>query len=44
MQTLGPVLWSQLEPEQRARVIAILVEMLLRYLEQQKKEARNESR
>ncbi len=31
MQTIEPSLWEQLTPEQRDRIIAILVQMLLRH-------------
>jgi len=30
METTEPSLWSQLSPEQQARIVAILVQMLLR--------------
>jgi hypothetical protein len=32
MQTTQQTLWEQLSPEQQARIIAVLVEMLLRHL------------
>jgi hypothetical protein len=42
MQTPTPLLWEQLNPAQRLRVIAILVQMLLRHLIAQA-EAQDES-
>jgi hypothetical protein len=32
MQTIEPTLWQLLSPEQQARIIAILVQILLRHL------------
>jgi hypothetical protein len=32
MQTVEPSLWEQLTPEQRDRVLAVLVQMLLRHV------------
>jgi hypothetical protein len=32
MQTVQPSLWEQLTPEQQERIIAILVQMLLRHV------------
>jgi hypothetical protein len=34
MQNPAPTLWDQLTPEQRARIIAILVQMLLHLVSQ----------